>query len=184
MAAIKFARTVTKLIGWKRIGAFHGQPKLVVIAAPHTSIMDFVMGWLGLHGFGIRAQFIIKKEFFFFPVGPIIRALGAIPVKRGDRNNDMVSQMVKHFKERDSFYLVITQEGTRKKVKKWKKGFYQIAMQAGVPIVVSVVDYGKKQMGPVAEFIPSGDYDKDMKFIKECYTGITAKYPENFTNAE
>jgi 1-acyl-sn-glycerol-3-phosphate acyltransferase len=93
----------------------------------------------------------------------------------------MVAQMVKQFESRDSFYLVITPEGTRKKVKKWKKGFYQIAMQAKVPVVVSVVDYGKKQMGPLAEFVPSGDYDKDMKFIKECYKGATAKHPENFT---
>lgn len=184
MAAKRFARIVTKIIGWKRIGEFSGKTKLVVIAAPHTSVMDFVMGWLGLHGFGIKARFIIKKEFFFFPFGYLISALGAIPVKRGDRHNDMVSQMVKQFKERESFYLVITPEGTRKKVKRWKKGFYQIAVQAGVPIVVSVVDYGKKQMGPVAEFVPTGDYDKDMKFIKSCYNGIKARYPENFTNEE
>lgn len=181
MAAKRFARIVTKLIGWKRIGGFSDAKKLVIIAAPHTSIVDFIMGWLGLHGFGIRARFVIKKEFFFFPVGPIISALGAIPVKRGDRHNDMVAQMVKEFEKRDSFYLVITPEGTRKKVKKWKKGFYEIAMKAKVQIVVSVVDYGKKEMGPLAEIIPSGDFDTDMKFIKECYRGATAKHPEGFS---
>jgi len=181
VAAVRFARFVTKLVGWKRIGAFSDAKKLVVIAAPHTSIVDFIMGWLGLHGFGKKAQFIIKEEFFFFPVGPIIRALGAIPIKRGDRHNDMVTQMVKEFEKRESFYLVITPEGTRKKVKKWKKGFYEIAVKANVPIVVSIVDYGKKQMGPVAEIIPSGDFDADMKFIKECYRGVKAKHPEGFS---
>jgi 1-acyl-sn-glycerol-3-phosphate acyltransferase len=107
--------------------------------------------------------------------------LGAIPVKRGNRHNDMVAQMVKQFNERESFYLVITPEGTRKKVKKWKKGFYQIATQAGVPIVVSVVDYGNKQMGPLGEIIPSGNFEADIKIIKECYRGVKAKHPEGFS---
>jgi 1-acyl-sn-glycerol-3-phosphate acyltransferase len=181
VAAVRFAKTLTKLVGWKRIGTFSDAKKLVIIAAPHTSLVDFIMGWLGLHGFGKKARFIIKEEFFFFPLGFLIRGLGAIPVKRGDRNNDMVTQMVKEFQKRDSFYLVITPEGTRKKVKRWKKGFYEIAMKAGVPIVVSVVDYGKKQMGPVAEIIPSGDYEADLKIIKEYYRGVQARFPEEFS---
>ncbi|PIP54180.1 MAG: acyltransferase [Bacteroidetes bacterium CG23_combo_of_CG06-09_8_20_14_all_32_9] len=176
-----FARTIVKLLGWKLIGTFPDNKKLLIIAAPHTSIQDFVMGWLGLRSFGINARFIIKKEFFFFPIGPIIRALGAIPVKRGDIHNDTVSQMVQQFNQRKSFFLVITPEGTRKKVKHWKKGFYQIAMQAGVPIVVSTVDYGKKQLGPLMIFKPSGDFETDMLKIKACYIDVKAKYPDCFT---
>jgi 1-acyl-sn-glycerol-3-phosphate acyltransferase len=182
MAAKRFARTVVKIMGWHLIGSFPPDAKkLLVIAAPHTSIMDFIMGWLGLHSFGISAKFVIKKEFFFFPVGPIIRALGAIPVKRGDRHNDMVAQMVTEYKKRDSFFLVITPEGTRKKVKRWKKGFYQIATEAKVPVVVSTVDYGKKQLGPLWIFEPTGDFDADMLKVKACYVGVKAKHPEGFT---
>ncbi len=181
MAAKRFAKTILKLMRWELIGSAPDLKKFLVIAAPHTSIQDFIMGWLGLHSFGINAKFIIKKEFFFFPMGPIIRALGAIPVKRGDRHNDMVAQMVEQYKKRDTFFLVITPEGTRKKVKRWKKGFYQIATQAQVPIVVSTVDYGKKQLGIITVFNPNGDFDSDVKIIKEHYIGVQAKYPARFT---
>lgn len=181
MAAVKFAKTILKFFKWELIGTFPKNEKVLIIAAPHTSIMDFVMGWLGLQSFGVNAKFIIKKEFFFFPVGPIIKALGAVPVKRGDRNNDMVSQMVEKYQSSKSFYLVITPEGTRKKVKRWKKGFYMIADKANVPIVISTVDYGKKQLGVLATFNPTGNYDSDIKIIKEYYRGIGAKYPNCFT---
>ncbi|NCO54944.1 MAG: glycerol acyltransferase [Bacteroidetes bacterium] len=181
MAVKKFAKTILKLMRWELIGSFPDNKKALIIAAPHTSIQDFIMGWLGLHSFGIRAKFIIKKEFFFFPVGLIIRALGAVPVKRGDRNNYMVAQMVEQYKKRNSFFLVITPEGTRKKVKRWKKGFHQIAVQAGVPIVISTVDYRKKQLGVLSTFNPTGDFDDDVKKIKEHYIGVGAKYPECFT---
>ncbi len=181
MAAVKFAKTILKLFKWKLIGTFPKNEKVLIIAAPHTSIMDFVMGWLGLQCFGVDAKFIIKKEFFFFPVGTIIKLFGAVPVKRGDRNNDMVAQMVEKYKSKKPFYLVITPEGTRKKVKRWKKGFYMIATNANLHIVISTVDYKRKQLGVLGTFIPTGNYDSDIKIIKECYRGIGAKYPDCFT---
>lgn len=170
------------MAGWKLISSFPDASKSVIIEAPHTSAMDFVLGWLGLCSMGIKARFIIKKEFFFFPVGPLIKMLGAIPVKRGSRDNDIVAKMVEMYNSEKSFYLVITPEGTRKKVKKWKSGFYRIAQLANVPIVITYLDYAKKEMCIVEKFIPTGDYEKDLTYIRSKYTNVTARYPENFSN--
>ncbi len=153
---------------------------MVIIAAPHTSAADFINGWLALRHFGLKPKFIIKKEFFFFPLGYLLKALGGIPIERGNVNNNLVDQMVRHFLNNDTFYLVITPEGTRKKTKRWKKGFYLIAQKANVPIIVTKLDYGKKVLGPVKELSPQLSYHEVLKEIAVCYQGVTGKKANHF----
>ncbi|MFA4851267.1 MAG: lysophospholipid acyltransferase family protein [Bacteroidales bacterium] len=175
------SRIYLKLIGWKITGSFpEGLKKCVIIAAPHTSNLDFIIGRAGFYNLGIkRISFLIKKEMFKFPLGSIIKTLGGIPVDRG-RSNNMVIAISKMFKEKENLFLIITPEGTRKYVENWKKGFYHIAINAKVPIVLSYVDYGKKEGGIGPVLYPTGNFEEDFKFIEDFYRTKTAKYPEMF----
>jgi 1-acyl-sn-glycerol-3-phosphate acyltransferase len=92
----------------------------------------------------------------------------------------MVTQVVKMFEEHDELVVVITPEGTRRRVEHWKKGFYLIALEAGVPLALSFIDYGKKTGGVGPIFYPTGDYEKDMIFIQDFYKDKTACHPERF----
>lgn len=84
------------------------------------------------------------------------------------------------FKERDPMFLALTPEGTRKLNPKWKMGFYHIAVEAKVPILLSYLDYKNKIAGVGPPFWPTGDIKKDLKEIEDFYRGIHAKYPEKF----
>jgi 1-acyl-sn-glycerol-3-phosphate acyltransferase len=176
-----FSKIFLKIIGWKIKGQFPTEiKKAVVIAAPHTSGWDFIIGRAGFHVLGIRKiNFLIKKEAFKFPVGPIIKVWGAIPVDRG-KNNNTITMAGKMFQEKENLLLLITPEGTRKYTEHWKKGFYFIAFNAKVPIVLSYVDYGKKEGGIGPVIFPSGNFEEDFKLITDFYKTKTAKFPEDF----
>ena len=164
-----------KSLGWKIEGSFPFYEKMVIIAAPHTSAWDFVFGWLALRHFRIKPKFIIKKEYFFFPLGILLKKLGAIPIERGNIHNNMIDQMVQHFNNNKKFFLVITPEGTRKKTKHWKKGFYLIAQKANVPIIVTKLDYKNKVLGPIKEISPHIPYNEVLKELNICYKDVVGK---------
>ncbi len=175
-----FARLVLRLSGWKIRGDFPFQyKKCVVIEAPHTSMWDFVIGWLAFRTLGVQVKFLIKKEMFFWPFGSSLRKLGGIPIDR-HRNNRMVATISELFEKHESLYITITPEGTRKRVEHWKKGFYYIAMHAGVPVVLAYLDYGKKEGGVGPVLWPSGDFQSDWQIIEAFYRGKTARHPEKF----
>lgn len=174
------SRFLLKLFGWKIVsGMPEGVPRAVVVMAPHTSLWDFVIGRLGFFMFGISIRLIIKKEMFFFPLGPLLKAMGGIPVDRAHSQNT-VKGITRHFNQADSFYLVITPEGTRRLVKRWKKGFYFIALQAKVPLILGYLDYQKKEGGLGPLIYPSGDFEKDFQQIEAFYKGKHARHPDKF----
>lgn len=174
------AKIILKIWGWKLNGIIPpGVDKCVVIAAPHTSNVDFFVGRLAYFAIGVKLTFLIKKEVFVFPIGGILRAWGGIAVDRG-KNNNMIDQVVELFNQTDSLYVLITPEGTRKLSNRWKKGFYLIAQRANVPIAMGYADYAKKEAGVGPVIYPSGNYEEDLKIIQDFYRHITARYPENF----
>lgn len=171
---------ILKIFGWKvTAGVPEGIDKAVIIMAPHTSNWDFVIGRLAFASKGIRISLMIKKESFFFPLGPVLRALGGIPVDRRHSQNT-VKNISRYFETREKFYLVITPEGTRKRVERWKKGFYFIAEHAQVPILLGYMDYRKKEGGIGPMITPGGDFDKDFAVIRDFYSGMHARHPEKF----
>ena len=87
------ARLILKIFGWKLKGGLPADKKAVVISVPHTSIMDFIWGKLTFISQGVPTYILMKKEFFFFPLGPILRALNVIPVDRGNKENHIVERM-------------------------------------------------------------------------------------------
>jgi 1-acyl-sn-glycerol-3-phosphate acyltransferase len=176
----KLSKLILRLFGWNTNGALPpGVPKAVVISAPHTSYWDFVIGRFTFWAIHVNIRFLIKKEVFRFPLGLLLKKLGGLPVER-DTANTMVDQVVRMFRENESLIVVITPEGTRRRVDKWKRGFYTIAMRANVPIALSYINYANKTggIGPVIH--PSGDYEKDLKFIEDFYRDKVGKHPERF----
>jgi len=177
---MSFFRFVLRVFGWKVIGIFPDEiKKAVIIAAPHTSNWDFVFGWMAYKSLGVNAKYLMKKEMFFFPLGSLLRKMGAISVDRRPGNN-VVEEIVNAIKSEDSFLLTITPEGTRSKVELWKDGFYRICNQANIPLFLAKIDFEKKEIGLLKEFKISSDYDSDIIKIMENYWASMARHPNQF----
>jgi 1-acyl-sn-glycerol-3-phosphate acyltransferase len=163
--------------GWTAKGEIPEPRRFVIIAAPHTSNWDFVY-YIGLtQTLGIMPHFMAKTALFRWPMGNFMLDMGGVPVDR-KKGGNYVQAMIDEFATRDEFMLTIAPEGTRGSVKQWKTGFYHIALGAGVPMVVGMMDYGKKTGGLGPAIWPTGDYEADMAKVAELYSGVTAKHPE------
>lgn len=174
-----FSQTVLRLFGWKIGEIGDSFKKCVICVAPHTSNWDFIIGKLFYTTIGRDAKFLIKKEWYFFPFNLLFNAIGGIPIDRNQRSST-TEQMVEEFNSRDSFQLAITPEGTRKKTDNWKRGFYFIALEAKVPILLAYLDYQLKEVGIMKTFFPTGDVDADIRLIRACYQDKEGRHPENF----
>ena len=172
-----------KQLGWTLDITEEHPDKFIICLAPHTSNWDFVLGQLYSGAEGLKSNFLMKKEWFFWPLGPIFRKLGGIPVFRSKKMS-MTDAMAETAKKADQFRLCITPEGTRSKTAEWKKGFYFIALKAGLPILLYGVDYEKKLISCKKTVIPIGDVDTDMRDIKLYFKDFKGKKPENFTIGE
>lgn len=171
------------IMGWKTLDNLPpDEKKMIVITAPHTSGMDFILGWLFFGYNNRKAYFAIRKEFFFFPLGYLLKAMGSVSVSRGKLS--LIDQMVAEFNKRDKMILNITIEGTRKKTKNWTKGFHYIAKKADVPVVLGFFDYKNKTLGIMENpiFPLSENASEDLVKIKKRYDFTSAKHPEHFTN--
>jgi len=165
--------------GWELVGRKPPVEKYIIIVSPHTSMFDFVIGWMFCYLFGMKVSYLIKKEVFFFPLGPILRWLGGIPVDRS-KNRHLAEQMVRYFDKRKAFALIITPEGTRKKVTRLKRGFYRIAERARVPVYMGFIDMKHKKLGVGDEFVITGNFAHDLIQIKTFYRGMQGFHPERF----
>jgi len=174
------ARFIFYVKGWKLYGHIpEGLRKCIIIQAPHTSMTDFFIGWLGSKILKVKFRFMIKKEAFIFPIAGVLKNMGGIPVDRG-KSQGVVKQIVGVFNSSESLYLIITPEGTRKYTAHWKKGFYYMAKAAQVPILLGYIDYKKKICGIGEQLNMTGDFEEDFKKIEDFYRGVNAKYPEKF----
>ncbi len=174
------SQIILRTCGWEIVGCIpDGIRKCVIIVAPHTSNLDFIIGRLAFYTMGVNVRFLIKKEAFKFPFRMILKFWGGIPVDRSKKSN-LVNQVVDMFNNYESLVITITPEGTRRLNYKWKKGFYQIATTAGIPIILGFLDYKNKHGGVGPMIYPSGDYNKDLVEIEKFYFDKTARHPENF----
>ena len=166
-----------RLLGWRTQGGPPEDPKFVVVSGPHTSNWDLPL--LVMFAFAFRRRiFWLGKETLFRPLyGWFFRWLGGIRVDRSKRQG-AVAQAVKTFNERDELILVIAPEGTRKRVKHWKSGFYHIALGAEAPIVLAYLDYRRKVGGLGPLITPTGDFAADMRRIRDYYANVTPKNPD------
>jgi 1-acyl-sn-glycerol-3-phosphate acyltransferase len=170
-----------KLGGWKLRGDWpEGVRKCVLLAAPHTSNWDG-LNMLAAAGFyRVKLRWMGKKSLVQNPFGFIVRWSGIVPVDRSAAH-DVVTHMKRAFAEEDWLVLAIAPEGTRERVKAWKRGYYHIARGADVPVVISVLDYGTKTITLAGMFHPTGDYDADFQWVKARYESAQGKFPEKFS---
>lgn len=175
------AHIIFKLAGWRAVGPPPGEPKYVLICAPHTSYWDgfWMLGTAAI--LRIELRFLGKHTMFKGPFGWLMKGLGAVPVIRSERRNT-VSQAAEWFKSSDTFLLGVAPEGTRKLTEGWKTGFYWIAREAGVPIACAFIDYGTRTGGFKPGVIhPTGDIDADFVLFQKAYAAIIPKFPQTMS---
>jgi 1-acyl-sn-glycerol-3-phosphate acyltransferase len=170
-----------RLSGWRMRGDWpRDLPKIVLIAAPHTSNWDGFNMLAAAGYYRIPLKWMGKKQLTEGPFGGLVRWFGCVPVDR-DAKADLVRQMKDAFAAARQMVLAVSPEGTRAKSPGWRSGFYHIAHGAGVPIVMSVLDYGAKTISLSGALIPTGDYEADVALIKGYYEGARGKYDERFS---
>ncbi len=170
-----------KLTGWKVEGSLPPEgSKSVFIAAPHTSNWDLPYTLMVCFALNLNVYWMGKSGIFKWPFGGIMRWLGGISVNR-EQSTNLVAASAQAIADADgSVQLIVPPEGTRGKTRHWKTGFYYIALQAKVPIVMAYMDYSQKKSGLGPLFYPSGNIEKDMIAIKAFYAPVKGKNESQF----
>lgn len=174
-----FGRNLLRLQGWKFKGELPREKKVMVVAAPHTSNWDFVVGMAAIMALGLQITFFMKKEAFFWPVAGLWKKLGGKPIDRS-RAQDVSAQQVAEFERNEKIWVAITPEGTRSKVTRWKSGFVRIAHAANVPILVVGFNATSKEV-VLDKVVPATDdfegQAEDLRqYTNQIFVGIR---PEN-----
>lgn len=169
-----------KVLGWKMLTEeAPKEDKCVILGFPHTCVGDFFIFKLYVAATGDKVGVMMKKEFFHWPLGPILKRMGGIPVDRS-HGEGILRAYIRIFQEREHIHLAIAPEGTRKPVKKWKLGFHAIAHSAGAPVYLGHYEWAKKEISYGPRFITSDDARADLKEIVAYYKKLNpqGKYPE------
>ena len=176
----KLCKTILyKWMGWQVEVTESTPDKCIICVAPHTSNWDFVIGELYYGSIGLTSNFLMKKEWFFLPLGALFRRIGGIPVERS-RHTSLTDQMAEKAIKAKRFSLAVTPEGTRSLARQWKRGFYFIALKANLPILLYAIDYPNKRIVCKKTLVPSGDVEADMCTIMNYYSNYQGKHPEKF----
>jgi len=176
----RLARCFLDLAGWEVVGTKIANEKLVLVAGPHTSNWDLVYLLAVTRALDVKVSWLGKHSMFWWPLGPILRALGGVPVRR-DRPEKAVDQIVRAFEEAKTLCLAITPEGTRSHTPYWKSGFHRIARAAGVPIQLGFADYSERRAGFGPSFAPSDDVRADMDGIRAFFAGVIPRHPDKLS---
>lgn len=170
-----FGRTILQLGGWTIVGNFPDVPRLVLLAAPHSSGWDAVWGLAAKLAMGVDISFMGKAELFRGPLGWLLRRLGGIPVDRA-RAHGAVQQASANLRSRARVWFVLAPEGTRKRVEHWRSGFWHIARAADVPVFCAWFHYPDRSIGLGELFHMTGNLDADMARIREYYQPFVGKH--------
>ncbi len=170
-----FGSAVLRLLGWRVVGEIPNRRKLLAVAAPHTTAMDFVVGMLTILALGIKVNWLGIDWVVRYP---LMRRLGGTAVDP-TRTQGLVAEYIRKFQTHDRFILGLAPEGSRKKVP-WKAGFHHIACGAQVPIVLVTIDHGRKLLKFGPTITPSGDFAADMEKIRPVFAEFLDRYPDQF----
>lgn len=176
----RLSSLILRLFGWKVTVSVPDYPKSIICVAPHTSNWDFILGKLAYASVGRKAGFLMKKFWFFWPLGPIFRSMGGVAV--GDNLGvSLTAQLIERFRMADKLNIAITPEGTRSLTTRWHTGFLHVAVEAHVPVTLAYIDFPTKTINMSETFTPTGDYNADMRRIKAYYRPFVGKYPDKFS---
>lgn len=169
-----------RLMGWRVLGEAPSDKKLVIIAAPHETNWDLTQ-MLGIaFYYRIPVRWMGKKSLGEGPFGWLMRWWGLLPVDRKGATK-LVDQVVAAYEQADEMALVIAPEGTRADVKAWKTGFYNIALEAEIPVALGFIDYANKFGGLDGKLLPCGDYEADMEKVADFYRTRVSKFNHPLT---
>ena len=172
------ALRLLNLIGWQ----FHFKPLPgphgIAVVYPHTSNIDFFVGLLAKWAVGLQFRWLAKDSLFRAPMGAIMRYWGGVPVDRSAPQG-AIPRLAQTMHAAPWFWLAITPEGTRGYRPHWKSGFYRIALEARVPVLLVAIDYGKKSIDVTRTMTLSGDEAADMAAIAVAYAGVQARFPKD-----
>ena len=172
----RFCGWCLRKLGWEAVGGLPAEPKAVLLGVPHTSMADFVVAYLFYTSMGEVGHVMI-----FWPLGPILRSMGCIPVDRSN-SSALVKSLINEMEQDDFFKLAIAPEGTRKPVRRWKAGGLVIAREAGVPVYAGWFDWGTKRISCGEKFPLTDDPKADLRRLQEYYEklNLTGKHPEKY----
>ncbi len=173
----RVAKLLLWMGGWTGVGIVPDEPQAIFIAAPHTSNWDGIWALVFKVSIGLDVHFFAKHSLFWFPLGPLLRSLGGIPLDRS-KAGSAVQQVISAFEANDHFYFALAPEGTRRLTKGWKSGFYRMAKGANVPIFLCFLDYENKRLGIGPKLEVSDDQGADMRVCQDYYAGIVGCRPE------
>ena len=176
----RFAAGLLRVAGWRSQGDPPKSPRCVIVAAPHTSNWDLLWMLSFSRSYGLRPRFMMKHTVFVGPLDWVFRFMGGIPIDRR-RAGGVVKQMAEAFAAEESLALVIPPEGTRGFREHWKSGFYRIALEADVPVILSFLDYRSRVAGFGPEFRLTGRGAADMDLIRDFYADKIGRNPERFS---
>lgn len=176
----RLAARLLRAAGWTALLPTPPGPKFIAAAAPHTSNADFWPGLFWKWSTRIPLHFVAKRELFRFPMGVFMRAVGGMPLDRRRAGGNFVDAVVDMIAAQKEIMLVVAPEGTRDRTEHWKTGFYYMALEAGTPIAVTVLDWGRRRVGVVGYVQPTGDIEADFAAIRELMRGVKAHTPADF----
>ena len=164
----KMSAFMLRRLGWRMQGEWPDVKKMVVIAAPHSSAWDVIIGLLVMQASGVQFVFMGKQEAFVGPIGSLLRHFGGIPVNRAQPGG-IIEQVVDKFNQSERMWFALSPEGTRKAVVNWKTGFWKIAKQANVPVCCAYFHFPDKVLGvgPLIEL--SDNMQADIDKIRAWY---------------
>ena len=166
-----------KISGWKTTGNLPEDQRVVLVAGPHTSNWDFVLAMSLILSLDIRIHWVGKHSIFKKGFRRLLKKMGGIPVNR--INPEALKGEIQNITNKyKGFAIAISPEGTRKKVERLKSGFLRIANETNSKIMMVGVDFSNKTIVFGDLFTPSGDKDKDLRFIKDYFDNFTGKRPE------
>ncbi|CDG83500.1 1-acyl-sn-glycerol-3-phosphate acyltransferase [Janthinobacterium agaricidamnosum] len=166
------------LFGWRmRFRPLPG-PRGIAVVYPHTSNWDFIVGLLGKWALDLPFRWLAKDSLFRGPLGKWLRSLGGEPVDRSTTSGTTQRQ-AQRMLAADWYWLAITPEATRSYRPNWRSGFYHLALEAKVPLLIVYMDYPNKILGVVDHVHLSGDKEVDMAAIRAACAGHQGLHPEN-----
>ena len=166
---------ILKAMGWTLVGKLPNLKKAIIIGGPHTSNWDLFLAMGSMLSVGLKFSWMMKKEAFFWPLGPLWKKLGGIPIDRGAKI-DFIGQLKDFFETQDKVWLGITPEGTRSKVERYKTGYLRIAKGVGVPLFIVGIDSVNKRVVLDKIWEPTSEIEAEnaaiKSYIESHYTGV------------
>ncbi|WP_447643221.1 1-acyl-sn-glycerol-3-phosphate acyltransferase [Nocardioides zeae] len=171
----RLARLVLRAVRWQTVGEVPRRG--ILVGAPHTSNWDWVLTLLLAWDSGVRIRLLVKHSLFRGPLGPILRATGAVELDRANPGAT-IRELLADAETDESFLLGIAAEGTRGRGERWKSGFHRIARQTGIPVTLAFLDAPSRTVGWGPTFPATEDVRADMDRVRAFYADKRGIRPE------